>query len=178
MKLLENLLTLIDSKTDEIESCRGLPEDLVAGLKSSGVFRNLIPKKYGGLETPFLDHISQVQSISEIDASTAWCINQGAVIGTTSLWLEDYQIREIWRDQETSVSNGPPFDCSIEPVASGYLLNGHWGFSSGCQHATWMCGAARLEDRSGWRMAFFRPKDVEFIAVSYTHLTLPTKRIV
>ena len=153
MKCLENLLPVIASKTDEIESCRGLPEDLVAELKSAGVFRNLIPKKYGGLETPFLEHIREVQRISQIDASTAWCINQSAVIGTTSLWLAENQIRDIWGAEDTSVSNGPPFDGAIKPVDSGYLLNGHWGFSSGCQHATWMCGAARLEDRSGWRLS-------------------------
>ena len=163
MRCLENLLPSISSKTDEIESCRGLPEGLVTELKSAGVFRNLIPKRYGGLETSFLDHIGQIQRISQVDASTAWCINQAAVIGTASLWLENYQIREIWGNEDTSISNGPPFDCVIKPVGNGYLLNGHWGFSSGCQHATWMCGAARLEDRSGWRMAFFRPKDVQFI---------------
>ena len=163
MRCLEKLLPIIDSKSDEIESGRGLPDDLVAELKSAGVFRNLIPTKYGGLETSFLEHIDEVQRIAQIDASTAWCINQSAVIGTTSLWLEDDQISEIWGAEDTSVSNGPPFDGAIKPVNSGYLLNGHWGFSSGCQHATWMCGAARLEDRSGWRLAFFKPTDVEFV---------------
>ena len=131
MRCLEKLLPIIDSKSDEIESGRGLPDDLVAELKSAGVFRNLIPTKYGGLETSFLEHIGEVQRIAQIDASTAWCINQSAVIGTTSLWLEDDQISEIWSAEDTSVSNGPPFDGAIKPVNSGYLLNGHWGFSSG-----------------------------------------------
>ena len=163
MDALDELLPEIASRTDEIETGRKLPDDLVARLKSAGVFRNLIPKRYGGLETSFCEHIKQIQMISEVDASTAWCINQSAVIGTTSLWLDDDQIREIWAPADTSISNGPPFDCSVEPVNEGFLLNGHWGFSSGCQHATWMCGAARLSDRTGWRLAFFRPEDVEFI---------------
>ena len=63
MRCLENLLPLINAKTEEIESCRGLPEGLVTELKSAGVFRNLIPKRYGGLETSFLDHIGQIQRI-------------------------------------------------------------------------------------------------------------------
>ena len=74
MRCLENLLPVIASKTDEIESCRGLPQDLVSELKSAGVFRNLILKKYGGLETSFREHIREVQRISQIDASTA-CVS-------------------------------------------------------------------------------------------------------
>ena len=74
-----------------------------------------------------------------------------AVIGTTSLWLEDDQISEIKGAEDTSVSNGPPFDGAIKPVNSGYLLNGHWGFSrmSARDLDVW----ARLKDRSGWRLA-------------------------
>jgi alkylation response protein AidB-like acyl-CoA dehydrogenase len=163
MNSFEDLLGLIGSRVDEIESGRGLPADLVARLKSEGWFRSLIPTQFGGLETPFREHIKQIQKIAEVDASTAWCINQSAVIGTTSLWLGEGQIREIWAEQDTSVSNGPPFECTIAKEKSGYALNGRWGFSSGCQHATWMCGAARLTDKSGWRLSFFKPEDVEFI---------------
>ena len=163
MRGLDDLLTLIGSRADEVESGRGLPGDLLAVLKSSGAFRNLIPAQFGGLETPFCEHIKQIQRISQVDASTAWCINQSAVIGTTSLWLETNQIKEIWNQEDTSISNGPPFECSIAPIDEGFLLNGHWGFSSGCQHANWMCGAARLTNKSGWRLAFFKPEDVDFI---------------
>ena len=45
MRDLDDLLINIASLTDEIESGRGLPDELVSSLKSSGVFRNLIPKQ-------------------------------------------------------------------------------------------------------------------------------------
>lgn len=164
---LDSLLDSITSHADAIDSQRALPPPLVHELKSAGLFRSLIPTKFNGLETPFEEYVEVVQQLAQADASTAWCVNQGAVIATTSLWLDANQIDEIWATPETSVANGPPFDCSIAPQSTsgskGYVLNGHWGFSSGCQHATWMNGAARLADKSGWRLAYFKPDDVEFI---------------
>ena len=162
--MLEQITALLPKIADQvqaIEQNRALPTELVAELKSAGAFRALIPKHFGGLESGFEEYLATVQAVAEVDASTAWCINQGAVIGVTSLWLPEPMIQEIWSDPQTSVANGPPFGCQIAPSDDGYKLNGHWGFSSGCQHATWMMGAARYSE-GGWRVAFFRPEQVEF----------------
>ena len=140
---VEALLPEVAERGDEIEKCRALPEDLAAKLKQAGAFRLLIPAAFAGAEAPFEQFMALIEKLAEADASTAWCVNQAAVIGTTSLWLPEHKIREIWGPTDTAVANGPPFGCEIRPHEKGYLLNGHWGFSSGCQHATWMMGGAR-----------------------------------
>ena len=160
---LDSLLRSITARADAIENSRELPEVLVGELKSAGLFRALIPNKFDGLELPFEEFVEMVQRIAQADAITAWCINQGAVIATTSLWFNEAQLADIWSAPDASIANGPPFGSTIAPQSDGFVLNGHWGFSSGCQHATWMNGAARLVDKSGWRLAYFRPADVEFI---------------
>ena len=147
---------------DEIDSSRSLTDDIVTGLKNAGAFRLLIPQKFGGLETPFLDYLGAVQTYAEADASTAWCINQGAVIGTTSVWLQPEEILEIWDDSATSVANGPPRKCVAEPVGDSWRLSGRWGFSSGCRHATWMMGAAKVKDSKRWVAAFFSKHKATF----------------
>ncbi len=159
---IEALTGKISDAADGIEAARALPATLVDDLHVAGAFRALIPQQFGGLDAPFEDYVRTIQTLATADASTAWCVNQAAVIGVTSLWLPEAQIREIWAPSDTAVANGPPFDARIEPHGEGYLLNGHWGFSSGCQHATWMMGAARFSE-GGWRIAYFRPDDVEFI---------------
>jgi alkylation response protein AidB-like acyl-CoA dehydrogenase len=133
----------------------------VAPLKEAGAFRALLPHNFGGLEAYFPDYIRLVQAIAQADASTAWCVNQAAVIGLTSLWLPAESTQKIWADPNTSVANGPPFDCAIAHTDEGYVLNGHWGFSSGCQHATWMMGAARFSE-GGYRISYIDPKEVTF----------------
>lgn len=159
---IEALIPQIQAAGDQIDAQRCLPDELVYALKTAGGFRSLIPKQFGGLEADFVDYLKMVENLAAADASTAWCVNQATVIGLTSLWLPAAQIHEIWADPNTSVANGPPFAGTIEPHGDGYRLNGHWGFSSGCQHAVWMMGAARYSE-GGWRIAYFRPQDVSFI---------------
>jgi alkylation response protein AidB-like acyl-CoA dehydrogenase len=158
---IEKLVPSIAAAAEEIEQSRGLPNQVVAALKEAGVFRALLPHNFGGLEAYFPDYIRLVQAIAQADASTAWCVNQAAVIGLTSLWLPPDSTHKIWADLNTSVANGPPFDCAIAQSERGYVLNGHWGFSSGCQHATWMMGAARFSE-GGYRISYIDPKDVTF----------------
>jgi len=161
LKSVTDLAGEIAERADEIERERKLPDDLARKLKQAGAFRALIPQSYGGLGVPFDEYVHMVQTMAEADASTAWCINQAAVIGLTSLWLPEQAIHEIWSTEEASVANGPPFDCSIAPRGNDYVLRGHWGFSSGCQHAFWMMAAAKCTE-GGYRIAYFRPGDVEF----------------
>ncbi|MDE0757327.1 MAG: hypothetical protein OSB45_04130 [Pseudomonadales bacterium] len=161
---LKNFASLLDNIAKNAplaEQLRRLPDPLVTELKMSGAFRALIPKKFSGLELPFEQYLDIIKSLAEQDASTAWCVNQAAVIATTSLWLPDQIISEIWGDPLASVANGPPYDCTISYDNNGYKLTGHWGFSSGCQHATWMTGPARFSE-GGWRSAFFRPDQAQF----------------
>ena len=163
--VLQEVMALVDDvadSSDRIDAGRRLPDDLVAKLKSAGAFRALIPTVYGGLEARFEDYVLAIQALAQADASTAWCVNQAAVIGVTSLWLQEEAIREIWSDPDTSVANGPPFDAAIRVKDGQYVLDGHWGFSSGCQHSVWMMATAKCSE-GGYRIAYFRPNHVEFI---------------
>ena len=159
---LQALVPEVTAAADQIEAARCLPAELVTRLKAAGAFRSLIPESFGGLGADFLAYLDTIEDLAAADASTAWCVNQAAVIGLTSLWLPQHKIREIWSDPLTSVANGPPFDAHIEPAGQDYRLQGHRGFSSGCQHAVWMMGAARYSE-GGWRIAYFRPDQVNFI---------------
>jgi len=161
LQQIEALLPEVAASAEETERTRALAKDVVVQLKDAGAFRLLVPRAFGGLEVRFEEYMKLIEQLSQADASTGWCVNQAAVIATTSLWLPAAKIHEIWSAPDTAIANGPPFDCEISPHDSGYQLNGHWGFSSGCQHATWMMGAARFSE-GGWRIAYFRPADVEF----------------
>ena len=159
---IETLAHEAAAHAEEIDVARALPDQLVANLKEAGLFRALIPQAFGGLEADFAEYVAMIQRLANADASTAWCVNQAAVIGLTSMWLPEQKIKEIWSTADTSVANGPPFDCHISRDGEGYRLSGHWGFSSGCQHAVWMMGVAKFAE-GGYRIGYFRPSDVEFM---------------
>jgi alkylation response protein AidB-like acyl-CoA dehydrogenase len=152
----------IEASADEVERLRRLPDRLASRLISNGVFRQLIPVSFGGLGIELPDFVRSLQSYAQADASTAWCISQGAVIATTSMWLPEPSARSIWSDPESVVANGPPRDCEAVPDGDDYRVTGHWGFSSGSAHANWMHGALRRTSDNVWMGAYFPKTAVEF----------------
>jgi len=148
----------VTEAADEIEALRELPDHLVTPMKSAGVFRQLIPTALGGKGAGLPDFILALQIYAEADASTAWCVSQGAVIATTSMWLPESSARTLWSDSGCAVANGPPRGCEATPDGDDYRVTGHWGFSSGSAHATWMHGALRRSSDDVWMGVYF-PKD-------------------
>ena len=53
-------------------------------------------------------------------------------------------------DRHAIVTNGPPsIDTNAVPAEGGYRLSGHWDFSSGSSHSTWLAARAPVEGREG-----------------------------
>ena len=56
----------------------------------------------------------------------------------------------IWGEQRGNVTNGPPsMDTNAIPEEGGYRLSGHWDFSSGSSHSTWLGARAPVEGQAG-----------------------------
>ncbi|MEM8769861.1 MAG: acyl-CoA dehydrogenase family protein, partial [Pseudomonadota bacterium] len=158
----EHFAPAISAAADEIEAARQLPAALVAALKGAGVFRQLIPQSLGGLGFALPDFIEALERYARADASTAWCISQGSVIATTSLWLPEASAREIWSDPDAVVANGPPRSGEAVLEGDNYRVTGHWGFSSGSAHATWMHGALRRSPDGVWLGVYFPKAQATF----------------
>ncbi len=133
---------------DAIERDRRLPADLVDALADAGLFRMLVPASVGGAETDVITFIRVLEELAKADASTAWCVGQGAGCGLIACHLEPAAACEIFGDRRAVVAWGPGSGTFTE-TADGYRLSGRWSFASGCRHATWLGGIARLVDEEG-----------------------------
>jgi alkylation response protein AidB-like acyl-CoA dehydrogenase len=162
IQVAQNLKPDILAAADQIDADRALPDELVDRLKAAGFYRALIPARFGGLEYPLPDYLNAIQILAEGDASTAWCVNQGSVIGTGTVWLAPDVISEIWSDPEMAFANGPPGDGGVTLTDDGVVANGRWGFSSGCRHALWMTAAAQVIGTREWRTIFFPKQQATF----------------
>ena len=160
--IAQDLTSEIASAADDIDRLRRLPDDLVSSLKAAGAFRQLIPREYGGLGVELPDFINALSIFAQADASVAWCISQGAVIATTSLWLPAESARALWLDPAAAIANGPPRGCEAKQTSDGLSVTGNWGFSSGCQHATWMHGAVRRAEDGVWTGVYFPKEQAQF----------------
>lgn len=162
LQIAADLSSQVSAAADETDRQRQLTDDLVRSLKAAGVFRLLIPQTFGGLGAQLPDFIDALQRFAEADASTAWCVSQGAVIATTSLWLPADSVHELWQDPATAIANGPPRNCEAQRGKDSLRVTGRWGFSSGCRHATWMHGAVKRVEDNVWLGVYFPKAQAEF----------------
>lgn len=158
------LLDQVSALEARIDAERALPSELVQALHAELAFRLLIPRDAGGAEVPFPEYILWIRELAMRDASAAWCVNQAAVIGTTTLWLERDVARGLWTDPAQCVANGPPLKATLDQRGEGErgVVDADWGFSSGCRHARLMSGAVRRASDQAWRVVFFPPECAAF----------------
>ena len=140
----------VDESADWIDAERQMPPDLAADMADAGFFRLLLPRELGGAELAHPDFLNILEMFAGADASVAWCLNQNNVFSTRSTRMEMATAREIWSEPRAVVTNGPPAGGSKSvPTPGGFRLSGHWNFSSGSDHATWIAALAPVIPENG-----------------------------
>ena len=159
-------LDVVRSYTSPHEGGQELAPAIVDALKPKGFFSLLLPDGLGGAQLDYPDYIKLVMQFAMIDASTAWCVNQGSVLASLARLIAPEDARKIWYRPGISIANGPPAgECFSQHGAEGYELTGCWNFSSGIAHADWLVGVASTNFQHGTRspMMHLLPKSSAII---------------
>lgn len=131
------LAPALRASATEIDKRRELPAAIVDRLVEDGFFRMLLPRSLGGAELLPADYVPIIAAIAEIDASTAWCLNQNSGCSMTAAYFAPDVAREIFAGPRGILAWGPgPGEARV--VAGGYNVTAQWAFASGSHHATWL----------------------------------------
>src|SRR5262245_49522706 len=134
------LVPVLRSRAAETEQLRQIPAESVRDLRDSGLIRIGNPRRYGG-------HDVEVDTAFEVGfelgrgcGSTAWCYSLWTA---HNWWLghfpEQCQEEFFATGADTLFSSGlNPAGGKVEPASGGFRISGRWGFSSGCDAATWV----------------------------------------
>ena len=149
-------------RSAEIEQLRRLPDDLVAALVDTGLFRAWVPARYGGEESGALAVLDAIEALSFHDGATGWCAMIGATTSLTAAFLPPAFAEEIYGDPR-AVTGGfaMPAGRGV-PVEGGIVVNGRWQWGSGTSHCTWIGGGCIVEGR-GAPFVFFERDQVELL---------------
>jgi alkylation response protein AidB-like acyl-CoA dehydrogenase len=144
---LRRLAPAIKSRAAEIEAARRLPLDLVATLRSIGIFRMFVPRSHGGLELDVPAAIEIVETLARIDGSVGWTATVGAANAMAAPLMPREIFERIYADGPDVIFAGSfMIPGKAEREAAGWRVNGRWPFASGCQHADWICGMCIVSD--------------------------------
>ena len=153
LEAARKLAPQIRSCADEIEAQRELPRPLFEALADAGIFHMAVPSSIGGGEVDLPTYTQVIEELGKADASTGWCVNQGAIYATYASRMPRPVARQIWIDTPRAVvANTPAATAKAVVVPGGYRVTGRQGFSTGCRHASWVAAHAQIIENGQVRM--------------------------
>jgi 3-hydroxy-9,10-secoandrosta-1,3,5(10)-triene-9,17-dione monooxygenase len=135
---IDELLPKLRERAQETEDLRRIPDATIAELDEVGFFKLLQPEQWGGLQTDPTVFYEAVRRLASACGSTGWV---AGILGVHNWHLAhfDQQAQEdVWSaDPTVRISSSyAPMGAGVV-TDGGYLVNGAWHWSSGCDHATW-----------------------------------------
>jgi len=148
----EALVPVLRERAAKTEALRRLPDETIADLHRTGLFRMVQPRRYGGSELPPNAFVELGAIIGSGCGSTAWVLNNLAshhwMLG---YWPQETQ-DEVWGPSpETLIGSAFIFPGGrARKVEGGYRLSGRWPFSSGVDPSQWnMIAGVVPDERTG-----------------------------
>ena len=132
-----------------IEAGRALPSDIIAALHEARLFRLLLPRSLGGDELDLRTLAEVIEVIAAADASTAWCLGQGAGCAMAAARLQRKVAERLFGPADAVLAWGAGIQGAATAVDGGYRVTGKWTFASGCANATLLGGHSYIFERDG-----------------------------
>jgi 3-hydroxy-9,10-secoandrosta-1,3,5(10)-triene-9,17-dione monooxygenase len=137
------------SKTEEL---RRLPPETERDLHDAGLFRIVQPKRVGGSELDYVALVDCADALAQADASVAWNFANLAshhwMLGMFDPRAQD----AVWKkDADALIASSFIFPAGrARKAEGGYVLTGHWPFSSGVGSSEWnmLAGVVASDDEA------------------------------
>ena len=113
------------------------------------MFRLLLPRSLGGDELHLKTLAQVTETIASADASTAWCMGQGAGCAMSAAYLKPEVARRLFGPADAVLAWGAGIQGKAVAVDGGYRVTGKWMFASGCANATLLGGHSYVFEKDG-----------------------------
>ena len=137
---LEKLIQALRERGPAAEEAGRIPEETVQDLIATGVFKAVVPKRFGGHEVDFR-YIPQIfRTLGRGCVSTAWTMGFLIYHNCQFAHFPEQAQQEVW-DSGRGFTMAPgqvmPAGKAIA-ADGGFRLAGRWGYATGINHGDWM----------------------------------------
>ena len=142
------LVPVLRERAERGEAQRQMPKETLEDLHRAGLFRFHQPKRWGGMELDFVAILDIPHELARGCASTAWNVgNLGIHHWMLALYDERAQ-QDVWdQNPDALIASGIAFPQGRgRRVEGGFVISGHWNFSSGVDVADWNMLAVTVRD--------------------------------
>jgi 3-hydroxy-9,10-secoandrosta-1,3,5(10)-triene-9,17-dione monooxygenase len=159
-------------RAQKCEDARVLLPENEKLLHETGLFRFHQPKRFGGMELPFVAVVDIVSELARGCPSTAWNVGNLGCHHWILGYYEPQTQHEVW-DQNPDVLIASSIALAAgrgRKTNDGFIVSGRWPFSSGVDNSDWnMLAVTIYEDEKAvdWRLCLVPKKDYTIIDTWY-----------
>ena len=174
MRRARDCVPLLKQRAQKCEEARVLLPENEALLHETGLFRFHQPKRFGGMELPFIAVVDIVAELARGCPSTAWNVGNLGCHHWILAYYEPETQHELW-DANPDVLIASSIALAAgrgKKVDGGYVVSGRWPFSSGVDNSDWNMLAVTIYGDDGktpvdWRLCLVPKKDYAIIDTWY-----------
>ena len=141
---------LLSKNALKSEQDRRAHQDNIDAISEAGLFRLMVPKRFGGYQQSLRTHLDVTAALAESCAGTAWV----TALTNVCAWFVGLYPKRAQEDVFGANPNArvagvftPSKDC--RRVEGGLVVSGQWYWSSGSLHADWVTVGVMEHDRNG-----------------------------
>lgn len=144
------MIPWLKTQADAIEKARQVPPEVIAVFQKAGFFRILQPRAWGGWEMDPEVFWRILMELGRGCCSSAWNMMILGVHQWEIPQVSAQAMQEVWgNDPHCITASSYSAFGTVTEVEGGYILNGTWRSSSGCDHADWAFIGAMVKDSKG-----------------------------
>lgn len=162
------LVPVLRERAPRTEKLRRLPPETERDLHDSGLFRILQPGRVGGSELDYVALVDCADALGQGDASVSWNVaNLASHHWMLAMFAPEAQYAVWGKNSDALIASSFVFPAGrARKTDGGYVLDGHWPFSSGVESCEWNMLASVVEpddeaDGIEYRLFLLNKQDYE-----------------
>ena len=172
MRRAREIVPTLRERAQKCEDARVLLPENEKLLHETGLFRFHQPKRFGGMELPFVAVVDIVAELARGCPSTAWNVGNLGCHHWILGYYEPETQHELW-DENPDVLIASSIALAAgrgRKTKEGFVVSGRWPFSSGVDNSAWnMLAVTIYEDEKAvdWRLCLVPKSDYKIIDTWY-----------
>src|SRR5437588_2483210 len=139
MRRAREIVPTLAERAQKCEDARVLLPENERLLHETGLFRYHQPKRFGGMELPYVAVVDIVAEVARGCPSTAWNVGNLGCHHWILGYYEPETQHEVWdANPDALIASSIALAAGRgRNTKEGYILSGRWPFSSGGHHCDW-----------------------------------------
>lgn len=174
LRRARDIVPTLAERAQKCEDARVLLPENEKLLHETGLFRYHQPKRYGGMELPFVAQTDIVAELARGCPSTAWNVGNIGCHHWILAYYEPETQHEVWdANPDAMIASSIALAAGRgKRVSGGYQVSGRWPFSSAVDNCDWNMLAVTIYDEDGktpidWRLCMVPKADYQIIDTWY-----------